>query len=330
MTFFNNKEQVIKFELTPYGRYLMSRGKLRPHSYEFIDDDIIYDDQTMSGSEIQNQTYERIKFETPKLVPNPNKSFISPITYENVLNDFGCIPKHGFTLHQSAIGKSSAETKKTPAFSMLMLDGEISGVLPVYNGNSVLTNTGSFENHMVPQINYNLNFVLKRRQESRFALNSDIRLRSQTFDDGKLMYVQEDNIMTFLKENGSDYEKENFEIEVFEITDAQYNSGSIAVPESLRRLYFETREPRLQNGMITDPLDPANVVSENRNKLVFTYFELLVDSEIDSIELCENIKEIKRDNLYVDDDLVCPDDEDPRRFNIYATRVSADDLEDCD
>ena len=62
--------------------------------------------------------------------------------------------------------------------------------------------------------------------------------------------------------------------------------------------------------MITDPLDPSNVVSEDRNKLVFTYFELLVDSEIDSIELCENIKEIKRDNLYVDDDLVCPEDED--------------------
>jgi len=211
-----------------------------------------------------------------------------------------------------------------------MLDGEISGVLPVYNGNSVLTNTGSFENHMVPQINCNLNFVLKRRQESRFSQNSDIRLRSRTFDDGKLMYVQEDNIMTFLKENGSDYEKENFEIEVFEITDAQYDSGSITVPESLRRLYFETREPRLQDGMITDPLDPSNVVSEDRNKLVFTYFELLVDSEIDSIELCENIKEIKRDNLYVDDDLVCPEDEDPRRFNIYATRVTADDLEDCD
>ena len=39
MTFFNNKEQVIKFELTPYGRFLMSQGKLKPHSYEFIDDD---------------------------------------------------------------------------------------------------------------------------------------------------------------------------------------------------------------------------------------------------------------------------------------------------
>ena len=97
MTFFNNKEQVVKFELTPYGRYLMSIGKLSPHSYEFIDDDIIYDDQIMSGSEIQNETYERIKFETPKLIPNPSKAFIlpTPITYKNSNENYGCLSSHG-------------------------------------------------------------------------------------------------------------------------------------------------------------------------------------------------------------------------------------------
>lgn len=330
MTFFNNKEQVVKFELTPYGRYLMSVGKLRPHSYEFIDDDVMYDDQMTGGSEIQNETYERIKFETPKIIPNPNKSFISPIVYDNVLQDFGCIPKHGFTLHQMPIGKSSGETKRTPAFSMIMLDGQISGTLSTYNGNSTLTSTGSFENHMIPQIEYNLNYVLKRRQQSRFLQSADTRVISEVFEDGKLMYVQEDNIMSFLKEHGSDYEKENFDIEVFEITDAQYDSGSVRVPESLRRLYFNTTEERLQNGMIMPETPEDNVIDEEARKLVFTYFELLVDDEIDSFELCDNIKDIKRENIYVDDDLVCPQDEDIQRFNIYATRVTADDLEDCD
>ena len=77
-------------------------------------------------------------------------------------------------------------------------------------------------------------------------------------------------------------------------------------------------------------IESDNIISEEDRKLVFTYFELLVDDEIDPYELCENIKDIKRENLYVDDDLVCPQDEDPQRFNIYATRVTADDLEDCD
>ena len=57
---------------------------------------------------------------------------------------------------------------------------------------------------------------------------------------------------------------------------------------------------------------------------------MLVDDEIDPLELCNNIQDVKRENIYVDDDLVCPDDEAPRRFNIYATRVSPEDLEDCD
>jgi hypothetical protein len=43
VTFFNKKEDVFHIELTPYGRYLMSIGKLKPHHYKFFDDDIAYD-----------------------------------------------------------------------------------------------------------------------------------------------------------------------------------------------------------------------------------------------------------------------------------------------
>ena len=42
MTFFNKKTEVMQIEMTPYGRYLYSIGKLMPHSYEFVDDDILY------------------------------------------------------------------------------------------------------------------------------------------------------------------------------------------------------------------------------------------------------------------------------------------------
>jgi len=117
---------------------------------------------------------------------------------------------------------------------------------------------------------------------------------------------------------------------VFEITDLEVSTGPTRSPETLRRLYFETEQQRLQNGMIMSETPIENVILEEDKKLVFTYFELLVDDEIDQSELCENIKDIKRENLYVDDDLICPQDEDPQRFDIYATRVTAADLEDCD
>jgi len=38
MTFFNKKTEVMQIEMTPYGRYLYSIGKLKPHSYEFVDE----------------------------------------------------------------------------------------------------------------------------------------------------------------------------------------------------------------------------------------------------------------------------------------------------
>jgi hypothetical protein len=43
MTFFNNKTDVMNIDLTPYGRYLLSIGKLKPKFYDFVDDDILYD-----------------------------------------------------------------------------------------------------------------------------------------------------------------------------------------------------------------------------------------------------------------------------------------------
>ena len=326
MTFFNNKEQVIKFELTPYGRFLMSQGKLKPHSYEFIDDDILYDLQQVGRSEIQNETFERVKFETPKLIPNPNKSEIVKINYINNKKNYGIINKHGYTKHQAEIGKSSPETVKTPALSMLMLDGKINQTLKVYNGNSKTSNTGSFENQLIPQIDFNLNYVIRRRQESRFIQTEDIRVISQRFNDGKVLYIDEDNIMSFVKESGSDYDKENFEIEVFAIESDE--SGTR--PETLRQLEFQIPKKRLVNEMIIENNKTDIRIEDDEKMMVMTFFELLVDSEIDPKELCDNIKDIKRENIYIDDDLVCPQDESLEKFNIYATRVDANDLEDCD
>jgi hypothetical protein len=58
MTFFDKKQDVLKIELTPYGRSLLSNGKLMPKYYAFFDDDIIYDIDYVAGpkpSSNQNQ-----------------------------------------------------------------------------------------------------------------------------------------------------------------------------------------------------------------------------------------------------------------------------------
>ena len=72
MTFANPKEETINLELTSYGRYLLSLGQFKPHTYAFFDEDIIYDRQHLSGTtgnanvELQNNIEGRIQEETPR------------------------------------------------------------------------------------------------------------------------------------------------------------------------------------------------------------------------------------------------------------------------
>jgi|10_taG_2_1085330.scaffolds.fasta_scaffold08323_2 hypothetical protein len=66
--FFNQKEDVIDIQLTPYGKKKFSQGRFNPSYYGVYDSDIIYD-SGYAGiyGEIQNQIVPRIKEGTPRL-----------------------------------------------------------------------------------------------------------------------------------------------------------------------------------------------------------------------------------------------------------------------
>lgn len=82
MEFFNRKEEVLDVELTQYGKYLLSIGKLKASYYAFFDDDVIYDiryqgnapDDSLvetSPNENQKDSQKRIQ-ETPRIKPQHN------------------------------------------------------------------------------------------------------------------------------------------------------------------------------------------------------------------------------------------------------------------
>lgn len=76
MEFFDRKEEVLDVQLTQYGKYLLSVGKLKPVYYAFFDSDVDYDTNyqgdppgagnTPGPDENQKDTEDRIK-ETPRL-----------------------------------------------------------------------------------------------------------------------------------------------------------------------------------------------------------------------------------------------------------------------
>jgi len=67
MSYLDPKERVIDLQLTSYGKYLLSMGRLKPAYYAFFDDDILYDASGSLGVvETQNDMEPRIQANTPK------------------------------------------------------------------------------------------------------------------------------------------------------------------------------------------------------------------------------------------------------------------------
>ena len=61
MTFVNKKEEVFDLVMTERGREKLSKGKFKPHSYSFYDNEVIYDNKYAAMSESQNSAQPRIK-----------------------------------------------------------------------------------------------------------------------------------------------------------------------------------------------------------------------------------------------------------------------------
>ena len=51
----NKKEEVLDIELTPYGKYLLANGKMKPAYYAFFDDNIMYDAEYGGVEESQSE-----------------------------------------------------------------------------------------------------------------------------------------------------------------------------------------------------------------------------------------------------------------------------------
>lgn len=69
MTFFNKKEEVLDVQLTQLGKYLLSKGKLKPKFYAFSDDEILYDPSYAGSSrnETARESSDRIQKDTQRL-----------------------------------------------------------------------------------------------------------------------------------------------------------------------------------------------------------------------------------------------------------------------
>jgi hypothetical protein len=201
-----------------------------------------------------------------------------------------------------------------------MLQGDISG--------STMFETDHGEDLSIPQIDIDLNIRATLKNELNQNVLEGGSLSSNTFDDGRFVDISYTEPIIHLKEFNSFYEKENFEIEVFEVKNG----------ESLRPMKVVKQISAIVNGLLLDDdqisdEEPMSLdhYEEGRSDTEYLeyYFDIEVDEDIAPEILCEAIDKLEINNQFLDEEIICPDQR-TDRFDIYATRVGPEDLEDCD
>ena len=320
MTFFNKKEDVIGIELTPYGRHLLSLGRLKPTYYAFFDDDILYNAAAGGFSENQSEIRTRIIDETPRLRPqrdldSPGRTITESENYLSVKKIRRPHTNLGVHYMLEPLGTSDAAKVEPPLFKTTFIRGEISGSV-------ASTITGSYAEKLIPQINSTIEYKMsvgniKNDPPVRGRLSSLTRAVSQTKEDGTYIKIDEEQILVeLLEQNGFKF-KDGLEVEVFLYDDANDD-------ETLKPLKFSPERNQVVNDMYVEH-QPIEI--ETTPDYVEHYFDFLTDSDIPESDICKGISQLKSNEIFIDVEIECEDTE-AIDFDIYGTRIT--DVEVCD
>ena len=339
MEFFNKKEEVIDLQLTQYGKFLLSMGKLKPVYYAFHDENIVYDSSYAGFSETQNETHPRIQEETPntKIIHNFH-------SIEDDMERAVEIQKSGnpelaqLMLQQTAeksqvlvnpLANSDLGTDKIPAWNLSLLSGKI------LTGSTTptLTLSSSATVLNIPQIEVAVGEPRSEQEQQDIELgvddgipqsileqqlNPDEIIQSydvRVFQDGSFFKVDSDPtngklLFQIIEENvarGND----NFEIEVYEIEDVDSNGviQNTTKTTDLKQLRLLVEPELIIDDILVDEAAGRSLSSTDIDSSFADYFfEVLTDDEISPAFVCELINSGDQDLYkFAQKDFVCPD-----------------------
>ena len=331
--FLNKKEQVIDFQLTPYGKQRMSVGRLKPMYYSFFDDGIIYDSKYANFSEPQNDIQKRITDETQFLegilsftdienfdpageylhvasgtvgVIAPEDIDISPLNKPISTNKFS---------YGNSIGDvkfSSENIQFAPANKIVACQGQIIKIKTFDDTNydfnieptvETLGLSSTSREFDIPQIDVDLFYtkIVDKPSSAMFAdtIQETIN-QTPPFADGNVIKLIKNDLVVYAEEINTELLGENYEVEVFEIL-----TGSQFV--KLDRKYFKNFEEQIVDGFMKfKNHDNYGLVDRNYdNSAVEYYFDVLTDSQVDAKIACGCAESFSENSYYLDLDIDC-------------------------
>ena len=292
MSFFDRKEEVIDLQMTQFGKQLFADGEFKPVYYAFFDDDIIYDVNYTGHTEAQNETSERIK-----TAVRPKTQYVHygiETEFHNVLKEIKTedpdakigreqdVERH-FTL-PSPIGSSDLMSDYAPAWSISFLKGDIlSSSLALSSSSDPIQHVPQIETRVKYETYYGeprvtdelgaLDSLAPEPTSDADFLEPEAILSAFEEVTGTSLNLEEDGLLISIEEENAFYEKENFDIEIFEV----------GISGSLTPMYFAN------NGEIQESVSDLQLIGEDENfedlfvdsKFVEYYMNIFTDDEID-------------------------------------------------
>jgi hypothetical protein len=328
-TFFDSKQEVIDFQITPHGKRLLSKGKFKPTYYSFVDEGVVYDNEYGGVvTELQNNIESRIQDETPVL-----KVLTNTYGVERDIKQKGNVKEKLLIDNLSNLSNSGFQTEYAPSWQVTLLKNTIINTSPHY-----ISSDGFYVR--IPQINLSCSYKEEIRLDKLFlqakqtnseadfsedkitfetsllgplsseaispiSLEEDSQkngknstfLTSRKFNDGTLFVIEEDEIVIDLMQLNVGTEEE-YEVEVYKY-DKDKNGNEI-----LTQLDFIVKEnENIINDILIDLPENYTMLENNNNKVDY-FMDLSFDKQIEQRIVCNYIVPLTK-GKGINNNLVC-------------------------
>jgi hypothetical protein len=280
MSFFDKKEDVLDLKLTPYGRHLLSRGKLKPAYYAFFDDDVVYNTHLQTTASVTDEDNSdlknRIINETPSIKPQYTMLSVETELTDNTVQELWNIAEDDQNEYntkkyvniydtqfrpttdqntkflQNSIGSSKPSVNKAPRWDVQFITGEINESLTTNFTSSSPRGAYNDTNPsasvlQIPQLDVEIEWEIETASqndsdydEAGVANVSNVNINF--YQDGSyLKYTEGQVIARFLEKNGF-VKKDSYEIQVFKYDKEEDTDGNANYTNTFRRLKFMNKK----------------------------------------------------------------------------------------
>lgn len=274
MKFLDSKEEVLKFELTPYGKKLLAEGNFKPEYYSFGDSNVLYDISSASGSEVQKDSGNRIYNETLTTAG----SLALARTVEDKSHIIDTVENQRTTIRN--LGTMESNEQLSPRWKVSFLKGIMDSVSILDVNRCEMTGTIRYKivetQNSIPQ-------------NDSFSFSIGDTEQIHQIDDKNYVFVEDDYLIVEFEEENVKFTDENFIFKIKDIDSGEYLYFSEDA--------FEDSESSVENNFIilTDKQIPAEIIckylKENNKKDFFDdkIFECKDRQKVDWKDMYDNL-----------------------------------------